>query len=239
MNFSSFTPSSALSDASNAKMTSIPFTTRFRPELELLWVLVSYSPFLYRTFQYASPKIARSRLYPWPPIVVHIFSGPLLVLRYHARYAAQRTWPRPETADLLLFSAFSVSSFLLEAYRSRVPFMTPTIRTGFQAAILLQAVAFGAAWLGGDGAGDPVLFRAVVKFMNWFASFRLTVGLAGFIDPRLEAAGNFAQRYEVAMVSSGCFAVWEAGVPMGVPVFLGLMAVFMLLQRAVAETIWR
>lgn len=220
------------------EMTGVSFLTRFRPELELLWVILSYSPFLVNTFKFTSPKRAHARAYPYAPIIVHIFSGPMLVLRYHARYAAQRVWPRPEVTDLLLFSAFSLSSFLLEAYRSRSPHATPTVRTGFQAAVLLQAVLFAASWWT-HGGGDPVLFRASVKFMNWFASFRATVGLTGFVDPRLAAPASFARRIEVTMVVSGCFAVWEAGVPAGVPAFLGLMGVLMVVERAVAETVWR
>lgn len=220
------------------KMTSPSYLlARFRPELELLWVLLSYSPFLARTFRLTSPKVARARDYPYVPMMVHIFSAPMLVLRYHARYAAQGVWPRPEAADLLLFSAFSLSSFFLEAYRSPVPFSTPPVRTGFQAAILIQAVLFGASWV--RGGGDPVLFRAVIKYMNWFASFRATSRLAGLVDLRLAAPANYAQRIELTMVVSGCFAAWEAGVPAGVPVFLGLMGVLMVVERAVAEMVWR
>lgn len=209
---------------------------RFRPELELLWVLLSYAPFLGMTARFTSPKFARARSYPYPPLVLHIATGPLLVLRYHARYAAQRAWPRPEAADVLLFAAFAVSSLLLQAHRSRTPYSTPAIRTGFQASVLLQAALFGLALLRG---GDPVLFRAAVKYTNWFASFRATYGLLGVVDPRLAGVRCFAQRFEVATVVSGCFAVWEAGVPAGVPVFLGLVAGLIILERAVAETISR
>lgn len=233
---STFTGSDAFLGATVTKVTGLSYLARFRPELELLWVLLSYSPFLVKTFQFTSSKFARARAYPHAPLVVHIFSGPMLVLRYHARYAAQRAWPRPEAADLLLFSAFSLSSFLLEARRSRAPHATPTVRAGFQSAVLIQAVLFGTSWARG---GDPAPFRAVVKFMNWFASFRATAALAGLVDPRLAAPGCFALRMELTMLASGCFAVWEAGVPAGVPAFLGLVAGFMVVERAVAEAVWR
>lgn len=228
---------------SSSSLSSLAhLVARFRPELELLWVLLSYAPFLGMTARFTSPKFARARSYPYPPLVLHIATGPLLVLRYHARYAAQRAWPRPDAADALLFAAFSLSSLLLQARRSRTPYSTPAIRAGFQASVLLQAALFGLAVLPrgvGGGGGDPALFRAAVKYTNWFASFRATYGLLGVVDPRLAGVRSFAQRFEVATVVSGCFAVWEAGVPAGVPVFLGLVAGLIVMERAVAETVSR
>lgn len=211
-------------------------STRFRPELEMLWVILTYSPFLAKTAQFTSPKFTRARVYPYIPIMLHILSGPLLVLRYHARFAAQRVWPRPELIDLVLFSVFSVSSFLLQAYRSKTPYSTPAIRTGFQVAILIQTVVFAASWVQG---GDATLFRAAVKFMNWFASFRMLERALGKIDPRLAQMKLYAQKFELTTILSACFAMWEAGIPGGVPIFLGLVAVFMIAERAVAETVSR
>lgn len=168
--------------------------------------------------------------------MLHIISGPLLVLRYHARFAAQRVWPRPELTDLVLFSVFTTSSFLIEAFRGKTPYSTPAIQTGFQVAILMQAVVFAVSWVQG---GDATLFRAAIKFMNWFASFRTLERVLGKIDPRLAEMKFFAQKFELTTVLSACFAMWEAGIPGGVPIYLGLLAVFMIAQRAVAETVSR
>lgn len=211
-------------DLANRKMAN------YRPELEFAWVILSYSPFLLSTFSYTSPKVARARVYPYLPLVVHIFTALMIVLRYHARFAALRVWPRPDAVDLALFASFSLSSFVVEAYRSSRSLAT--IRSGFQAAILLQAVVFGASWARG---GDPALFRAAVKLFNWFGSFRAVFQFLHRIDPRLAPVKSFAARYEVTMLASGPFAAWEAGVPAGVPIFFGLITAFMVLNRKVAE----
>ncbi|KAG6360480.1 hypothetical protein INS49_011542 [Diaporthe citri] len=206
--------------------------SRYRPELETLFVLVMYSPFLVQTFSYSSAKLTRARGYPYLPMLAHIFAGPLYVLRYHARYAALRVWPKPDTTDLTLFALFNVSSFLLELRRSRSPYSTAVIRSGFQAAVLMHAVVFAASWFGGRDAG---LFRASVKFLNWFAWFRLTEKALPVMDPRLGQMKNFATKFELTMVMSASLAVWEAGVPAGVPVIVGMVAATLLGERVLAK----
>lgn len=219
-------------DVANRKMSS------YGPELEFAWAILIISPFLVNpwTFKYTSPKVARARNYPHLPLLVHIFTSVMIVLRYHARFAALRVRPRPDSVDLVLFSVFILSSFVVEAHRSAK--QVPTVRSGFQAGILIQAMAFAASWAKG---GDPALFRAAVKYFNWFGSFRTTSALlgSGSIDPRLAGMKNFALRYEVVMLVSGSFAVWEAGVPAGVPMFFGVAAALMILERAVADVLSR
>lgn len=210
--------------------------SRYRPELETLFVLVMYSPFLVQTFSYSSAKLTRARGYPYLPMLAHIFVGPLYVLRYHARYAALRAWPKPDATDLALFALFNVSSFLLELRRSRSPYSTPVIRSGFQAAILMHAAVFAASWFGGRDAG---LFRASVKFLNWFAWFRLTERSLPILDPRLGQMKNYATKFELTMVMSASLAVWEAGVPAGVPVVVGMFSTFLLGERIIAKMLLR
>lgn len=206
--------------------------SRYRPELETLFVLVMYSPFLVQTFSYSSAKLTRARGYPYLPMLAHIFVGPLYVLRYHARYAALRVWPKPDATDLVLFALFNVSSFLLELRRSRSPYSTAVIRSGFQASILMHAAIFAASWFGGKDAG---LFRTSVKFLNWFAWFRLTDRALPVMDPRLGQVKNFATKFELTMVMSASLAVWEAGVPAGVPIVVGMFATFVLGERFLAR----
>lgn len=206
--------------------------TRYRPELETLFVLVMYTPFLAQTFSYSSAKLTRARGYPYLPMLVHIFVGPLYVLRYHARYAALRVWPQPDYTDLALFALFNVSSFLLELRRSSSTYTTAVIRSGFQASILMHAAIFAASWFGGRDAG---FFRTSVKYLNWFAWFRLTERLLPVMDPRLGQLKNFASKFELTMVISSGLAVWEAGVPAGVPLIVGLVATFMLGERVIAK----
>lgn len=208
--------------------------TLYRPELELLWVLLTFAPFLPTTMRYTSGKFTRARRYPYIPLFIHIVTGPMLVLRYHARYVATRAWPKPELSDLALFAAFNLTSFLLEAARSGQSYYTPAGRSGFQAAILIQTLVIGASWLRGR---DPALFRASVKLFNWFASFRAFSRWAGRINPSLEK--DYDLKWSTTIVLSGTFAMWEAGVPAGVPGFLGLVAVLMVVERAVAEMIHR
>lgn len=206
--------------------------TRYRPELETLFVLVMYSPFLVQTFSYSSAKLTRARGYPYLPMLAHIFAGPLYVLRYHARYAALRTWPKPDTTDLVLFSLFNASSFLLELRRSRSAYSTAVIRSGFQSAILMHSIVFAASWYGGK---DAALFRASVKFLNWFGWFRLTEKALPVFDSRLGQMKHYATKFELTMVISAGLAVWEAGVPAGPPVVVGMLAVFMLGERLLAK----
>lgn len=208
------------------------FLTRYRPELETLFVLVMYSPFLVQTFSYSSAKLTRARGYPYLPMLAHIFAGPLYVLRYHARYAALRAWPKPDTTDLVLFSLFNASSFLLELRRSRSAYSTAVIRSGFQSAILMHAVVFAASWYGGK---DAALFRASVKFLNWFGWFRLVERALPVFDPRLGQMKNYATKFELTMVVSAGLAVWEAGVPAGPLIVLGMLATFMLGERFLAK----
>jgi len=210
--------------------------SRYRPELETLFVLVLYSPFLFQTFSYSSAKRTRARGYPYVPMVLHIFVGPLYVLRYHARYAALRVWPKPDSTDLVLFSLFNVSSFLLELHRSRSPYSTAVIRTGFQGAVLMHAVVFAASWFGGKDAG---LFRASVKFLNWFGWFRLVEKSLPIFEPRLGQMKNASTRFELTMVLSASLAAWEAGVPAGVPVVVGIHAAFLFGERALAKMLLR
>lgn len=210
--------------------------SRYRPELETIFVLVLYSPFLAQTFSYSSAKQTRARGYPYIPMLVHIFVGPLYVLRYHARYAALRVWPKPDSTDLVLFALFNVSSFLLELHRSRSPSSTAVIRSGFQGAILLHAIVFAASWYGGKDAG---LFRASVKFLNWFGWFRLVEKSLPLFDPRLGQMKNTATRFELTMVLSASLAVWEAGVPAGLPVIVGMLATFVFGERALAKMLLR
>ncbi|KAF3766170.1 hypothetical protein M406DRAFT_68540 [Cryphonectria parasitica EP155] len=213
---------------------------RYRPELEMLWVLLTYAPFLTSTFRYTSPKFARHRNYPPFTTTIHIFSAFLLVLRYHARYAATRTWPCPELPDLLLFAVFNISSFFLEAHRASVPQSIPVVRAGFQVSVLMHAAVFGASWVQrcSGGGGGQVFFRASVKFMNWFASFRAIKELLGLVDPRLAQPKNTVASFEVTMVLSLPLGLWEAGVPAGVPASLVLLAGFLIMERAVAEAVF-
>lgn len=210
--------------------------TRYRPELETLFVLFLYSPFLVQTFSYSSAKRTRARGYPYLPMLAHIFAGPLFVLRYHARYAALRVWPKPDTTDLALFTLFNISSFLLELRRSRSPYATPVSRSGFQGAILMHGVVFAASWLGGKDAG---LFRASVKFLNWFGWFRLIEKSLPVIDPRLGQMKNTVTKFEITMILSASLAVWEAGVPAGVPLISSIIATMMLGERALAKMLLR
>lgn len=225
-------------DATNIMIMSSlsSFVTRYRPELELLWTLTICTPFLARTYSYLSPTITRARSYPYPSMLLHILLPPLIILRYHARYAATRTWPQPDFTDLVLFTLFNASSFLLEVSRSPSSYTTPPIRTGFHAAVLIHAALFFSSWLSGRDAG---LFRAAVKLLNWFASFRAAEKLLPKIDARLSEVKSFATRFEMTMLLSGCWGMWEAGVPGGVPWFLGAIAGFMVLERGVAEAVYR
>ncbi|KAJ0125314.1 hypothetical protein J7T55_006659 [Diaporthe amygdali] len=230
-------PPSAISGPVGLQMQRLAHTlqsglSRYRPELETLFVLAMYSPFLVQTFSYSSPKLTRARGFPYLPMIAHIFSGPLYVLRYHARYAALRVWPKPDPTDLVLFSLFNLSSFLLEVRRSRSSYSTAIIRSGFQAAILMHAVVFAASWLRGQ---DPVLFRASVKFLNWFAWFRITERTLPVIDPRLRKMANFGTKFELTSALSASLAVWEAGVPAGVPVILGMIATTVMCERVLAK----
>ncbi|KAI3393557.1 hypothetical protein diail_4148 [Diaporthe ilicicola] len=210
--------------------------SRYRPELETLFVLAMYLPFLVQTFSYSSPKLTRARGYPYLPMLAHIFSGPLLILRYHARYAALRVWPKPDGTDMLLFSLLNVSSFLLEVRRSRSAYATAVIRAGFQAAILMHAAIFAASWLGGQ---DAALFRTSVKFLNWFAWFRMVEKALPVVDPRLQKMKNYATKFELTIVLSASVAVWEAGVPAGVPLILGMVMAFMMGERMIAKILMR
>lgn len=219
-----------------AAQSPLPALSRYRPELETLFVLVMYSPFLVQTFSYSSPKLTRARGYPYLPMLAHIFAGPLFVLRYHARYAALRVWPKPDSTDLVLFSLFNISSFLLEVRRSKSSYTTAVIRAGFQAAILMHAVVFAASWLGGH---DAALFRASVKFLNWFAWFRMVEKALPVMDPRLLQMKHYATKFELTMVLSASLAVWEAGVPAGVPVIMGLLVIFLLGERTIAKILMR
>lgn len=204
----------------------------YRPELEILWVLLTYAPFIPPSMAYTSRRTSQARKYPYIILLVHILIGPMLVLRYHARYAATRTWPQPDLTDLVLFSAFNLTSFILEASRSSQHYNTPAGRTGFQAVILIQTVVFSASWL---QTRDPTLFRVSIKIMNWFASFRALSQWAEWISPGLK--NDYSLKWSTTVVVSATFAMWEAGVPGGVPLFLGLSALFMVLERAVAEVI--
>lgn len=216
--------------------STLSVLSRYRPELETFFVLAMYSPFLVQTFSYSSAKLTRARGYPYLPMLAHIFSGPLYVLRYHARYAALRAWPKPDATDLVLFTLFNASSFLLELRRSRSTYSTPVIRSGFQAAILMHGAIFAVSWL---GARDAALFRASVKFLNWFAWFRLTGLSLPVMDPRLGQVKNYATRTELTMVLSASVAVWEAGVPAGVPLILGMVATFLLGERVLARMLMK
>lgn len=208
--------------------------SRYRPELELLWVLLTYSPFLVQTYSYVSSKKTRASQYPYPGMLSHLFLAPLYVLRWHARYAALRVWPQPELFDLILFAGFWLSSVSLEFSQVRKGRAVPLLRAGFQVAIAMHGVCFAAAWVQGR---DPALFRATVKFFNWFASFRGTIRLLGYIDPSLMK--SYKTMASLTMVASGSYAFWEAGLPMGVPLFLLSSAALVLVKRALTERIAR
>lgn len=195
-------------------------------------MLLTYAPFIPPSMAYTSRRTSQARKYPYIILLVHILIGPMLVLRYHARYAATRTWPEPDLSDLVLFTVFNLTSFILEASRSSQQYNTPAGRTGFQAVIFIQTVVFGTSWLQGK---DPALFRASIKLINWFASFRVLSQWAEWISPELKK--DYSLKWSTTVVVSATFAMWEAGVPGGVPFFLGLTALFMVSERAVAEVI--
>ncbi|POS73539.1 hypothetical protein DHEL01_v208069 [Diaporthe helianthi] len=217
-------------------VSTVSTVSKYRPELETLFVLALYSPFLVQTFSYSSAKLSRARGYPYLPILLHIFVGPMYILRYHARYAALRVWPEPEITDLVLFVLFNLSSFVIELYRSKSEYATAVIRSTFQGAILIHTGIFAASWYGNRDAG---LFRASVKFLNWFGWFRLVQKSLPMLDPRLGQMKNFATRFELALVSSTSLAVWEAGVPAGVPVITATIVTLVLGERALARMLLR
>jgi hypothetical protein len=210
--------------------------SRYRPELEMLFVLALYSPFLAQTFSYSSARLTRARGYPYFPMLLHIFVGPLCVLRYHARYAALRVWPKPDSTDLVLSALFNISSFLLEVRRSRGDYTTAIVRSGFQSAILMHGAIFAVSWYGGKDAG---LFRASVKLINWFGWFRLVERILPLFDQRLGQMKNAGTKAGLTMVLSGCLAAWEADVPAGVPGILVMFATFVFAERALAKMLLR
>lgn len=116
-------------------------------------------------------------------------------------------------------------------------------RAGFEVAIMMHGICFAAAWVpwgsGGGGGRDPVLFRAAVKFINWFASFRSAGYLIAWVDPRLAKGSSIFVRNEVNMIASGSFAMWESGIPAGVPIFLLSIAVLVIVKRTLAKVILR
>lgn len=100
----------------------------------------------------------------------------------------------------------------------------------------MHAVIFAASWLGGKDAG---LFRASVKFLNWFGWFRLVEKSLPVIDPRLGQMKNAVTKFEITIISSAFLAVWEAGVPAGVPLIIGIIATILLGERALAKMLLR
>lgn len=207
--------------------------TQYRPELEILWVLLTYSQFLPDKARYASPKLARVRGFPHIPMVTHILASLTLVLRYHTRYAITRVWPHPELLDLVLLATFSLTSWVLQAARSTMSYCSSPRRTGFQAAIIIQSVLFAASWIQGR---DPTLFRASIKLLNWFASYRFVAQWITRIDPTLKP--NFIMQQSAIVILSAVFATWEADVPGGAAGFLVLVAALMVVERTIAEAIY-
>lgn len=221
---------------------------RYRPELDILWVLLTYSPFLYQTYSYISSRKTRAHQYPYPAMLGHIFVAPLYILRWHARYAALRVWPKPEPFDLVLFATFWLSSLSLELSRVKQGRDIPLVRAGFQVAIAMHGICFAMAWtsssssssfLPGGGLNGQnqqaaaLWFRATVKYFNWFASFRGGGRLLARLDPKLMK--NPVAAVSMTMVTTGSYALWEAGIPNAVPVFLLSMAALVLGKRALAE----
>lgn len=220
------------------------FLNRYRPELDMLWVVLTYSPFLVPTYEYLSTRKTRFRKYPHPAMLAHILVAPLYILRWHARYAALRAWPQPEVLDLVLFAAFWASSVGIELSRTvgkgRGGLQVPLLRAGFQVAVALHGLCFAAAWYGVPGlvpSRDPAMFRATVKFFNWFASFRLAARLVGRLDPEL--AKSPAAMTSLAMMMSASYALWEAGLPNAVPVFMAGTGLLVLAKRTLAERMAR
>lgn len=216
--------------ASNLPHIVTSFLSRYRPELDLLWVLVTYAPFLAQTYTYTSTKHTRARNYPYVVMMGHIFIAPLYVLRWHARYAALRVWPKPELLDLVLFTTFWISSVGLEFSQVKKGPAEPLFRAGFQVAIAIHGACFAAAWLGGR---DPTMFRATVKTFNWFASFRGAMRLLRLVDPRLQK--DYKSLMSLTILTSGSYAFWEAGVPSAAPAFLLGVGALVLVKRALVE----
>lgn len=224
----------ASSTSANLHLLFTSFLNRYRPELDILWVLLTYSPFLVPTYSYLSAEKTRANNFPHPAMLGHILVAPLYVLRWHARYAATRVWPRPELFDLVLFTTFWVSSTSLEFSRVRKGLPVPLFRAGFQVAIAMHGACFAAAWWA-PGGRDAALFRATVKFFNWFASFRGTLTLIGRVDPPLMKSP--AAWTSLVMMTSASYAWWEAGLPDAAPVFMVLTGTLALIKQALTERI--
>lgn len=209
--------------------------TRYRPEAEILFTIALYSSFLAKHITLSTtPKRARARGFPYPTLLVHILTSYALVARYHVRYAGMRTWPVPDTTDLVAFTIFSLTRIHLEAIKARP--QPVAFRASIHTAILLQIGMFAASWLGGR---DPALFRTSIKLFNWFAWFRLTVPALDVIEPRLKPMRNIGPKVEVAALVSMSISLWEAGYPYGVPLQIGLLSLLVMGERAVAGMVSR
>ncbi|ROW08537.1 hypothetical protein VPNG_06234 [Cytospora leucostoma] len=233
---STSTPPGSLLGAEDLEKYGLPYLqsvlTSYRPEAEILFSIAMFSPYLARTFSFSSPKRARARGYPYLTLLAHILSSLFLVTRYHARYVRLRVWPEPETADLLGFSLFFLTSFYIEAYLSKNQLVGA--RVGFQTAILMHCAVFTATWAMG---GDTALFRTSVKLLNWFSWFRLTARVLPVIDRRLRLTKNFGARFELTCIMSTPLALWESGYPNGIPIHMGLVSVLMVAEHAVAAAL--
>ncbi|PSR80255.1 hypothetical protein BD289DRAFT_490938 [Coniella lustricola] len=204
---------------------------QYRPELEIAWVLLIFGPWLASAARFRSRKHAVSRGFSYRTLAVHISAALLLVIRYHARFAATRVWPQPELTDAALFTAIAISTFLVEkrsAKRQR-----PIERIGFQVAVVVQSATFIAAWALDR---DAALFRAAVKFLNWFAWVRYFLVALPMIDSRLGMARHYRTRWDVAVSGSGCLIMWESGIPSGLPIFLTLILIVFAAERSLARS---
>lgn len=207
---------------------------QYRPELEIAWVLLIFGPWLASAARFQSRKHAVARGFSYRTLLAHITAALLLVIRYHARFAATRTWPQPQLTDAVLFTIIAISTFLVEkrsAKRQR-----PIERIGFQVAVVVQSATFVAAWVLDR---DAALFRAAVKFLNWFAWVRYFLVALPMVDARLGEAKNYRTRWDVAVSGSGCLIMWESGIPGGVPIFLGLILVVFAVERVLARNALR
>ncbi|KAF3762832.1 hypothetical protein M406DRAFT_72819 [Cryphonectria parasitica EP155] len=205
---------------------------RYSPELELLFRIAIFTPFIPKSMKHLKPKTNKAKNFPYIPMLVHLVTGPLQFIRYYAKYVTTRTYPLPDEVDFVLMSLFLLSSALLQISRSKAN--STIIKTTFQTTVIQQGVPFflGYHW------NDANLFRLSVQLLNWFSWFRITHRVLPRVVPhRFKGLGKYVVCYEATLVLSSCVAMWEVGYPGGVGAFLGILTVLLSLERTLTRNI--
>ncbi|KAK1595474.1 uncharacterized protein LY79DRAFT_546529 [Colletotrichum navitas] len=190
--------------------------------LEILWTSGIYLRYLVPSWRkITTPKHSEYTKVPYVPLAIHVIVGTIEVFRYYCQLAITSEAPKPNVVDFGLCLIMAATSLRLAANvrNGRVEI----VRTTFQATAVQRMFASALGYMHGDAEWH----RASIKLLNNLVWTRL---IGGYMN-HLQGFRSYGDSFTGAVVVAHQLALWESDYPAGVPFFLAVLSVLLVVDK--------